>query len=171
MWKPKTGLLGFFLLLLLFWPTYCLANAQLLTITEEQLRNYEQSATELQMLIEASKLTTNASAQRIVNLEKQLQTLLQSLQKASDLQKESAKIIEQQAKTLKLQEKSLNASSEIIKKLEAKIARLERNNTTKLYFNTTSAGIVQTSGKLALTVGQKYNGGIEVGGEITIITW
>ena len=171
MWKPKTGLLGFFLLLLLFWPTYCLANAQLLTITEEQLRNYEQSATELQTLIEASKLTTNASAQRIFNLEKSLTELMQRLQKASALQKSSAQIIEKQNETLTRQEKLLTASQEIIKQLERKIARLERNNTTKLYANTTSAGLVQTSGRAAITIGQKYNGGLEIGGEFTIITW
>lgn len=171
MWTRKG--LRLFCLLLLLWvlPVSCLANEKPLMITEEQLQIYEQSSQELQMLIEASKLTTTSSAQKILSLEKSLTALRLGLKKATDLQKESARIIEKQDKTLKLQEKLLNESSEIIRKLEAKIAKLERNSRTGIYSNTTSAGLFQTHRNLMVTVGQKWNGGIEVGAGIVLVVW
>ena len=148
----------------------CLANKNLI-ITEEQLTSFDQNLDDLQKLIEASQLTTNASAQRIVSLEKNSQLLLQRLKKSSELQVTSAAIITKQAETLAQQEKLLKNFEILVAKLERKIQRMEQNNTTRLYGNTTSIGIVQTHQKMALSIGQKYGGGLEVGGEIVLVTW
>ena len=168
--KTKGLFLLLFFCFFLVQPTGWASEANLL-ITQEQLNNFDSGLNELESLIEASRMTTNASALKIVSLEKNLTELLSRLKKATDLQRNSAQIIARQSETLKQQEKLLQDLEELAAKLERKISKLERNNSIGVYGNTTSAGIFVTHERIIVFGGQKYSGGIEVGAGMKLIIW
>ena len=171
MWTIKRSLSLLLFLLLFLAPAVGLAAEKQLTITETQLDFFDQSFNELATLIEASKLTTTDSAQRIASLEKNLQALSQRLKKASELQITSAQIIAKQAETLTQQEKSLIDSEKLVAKLEKEIPRLKRQNSVGIYGNTTSAGVFVIHDRLMVSAGQKWTGGLEAGAGVIIVAW
>ena len=171
MWTTKRSLLLLLFLLLFLEPAVGLASEKQLAITETQLDFFDQSFSELATLIEASKLTTTDSAQRIASLEKSLQALSQRLKKASELQITSAQIIAKQAETLKQQEKSLIDSEKLVAKLQKEIQRLKRQNSVGIYGNTTSAGVFVVHDRLMMSAGQKWGGGLEAGAGVIVLTW
>ena len=171
MWTTKRSLSLLLFLLLFLAPAVGLASEKQLTITETQLDFFDQSFNELATLIEASKLTTTDSAQRIASLEKNLQALLQRLKKASELQISSAQIIAKQAETLKQQEKSLIDSEKLVAKLEKEIQRLKRQNSVGIYGNTTSGGVFIIHDRLMISAGGKWTGGLEAGAGVIIVAW
>ena len=113
-------------LLLYCLPLTAMAATPQLTITEEQLTNFDQNFERLQKLIEASKLTTTDSARLIVNLQERLA-------KADALQVQSAIIIEKMKTDLLRQETSLQTANALQQKYEketkAKINSLRRDRT------------------------------------------
>ena len=113
-------------LLLCCLPLTAMAATPQLTITEEQLTNFDQNFERLQKLIEASKLTTTDSARLIVNLQERLA-------KADALQVQSAIIIEKMKTDLAKQETSLQTANALQAKYEketqAKINSLRRDRT------------------------------------------
>ena len=112
--------------LLLFTPLTAMAATPQLTISEEQLTAFDKNFERLQRLIEASKLTTNASAVLIVSLQERLQ-------RADALQVQSAIIIEKMRTDLTKQETSLQTANALQAKYEketkAKINSLRRDRT------------------------------------------
>lgn len=122
----KRGLSGLLLCWLLVSPLICSASTVPLTITEAQLTDFDQNFERLQRLIEASKLTTSASAVLIVSLQERLQ-------RADALQVQSAIIIEKMRADLTRQETSLASANALQAKYEketkAKINSLRRDRT------------------------------------------
>lgn len=116
------------LLCLLFFctPLTAMAATPPLTITEEQLNSFDQNFDRLRNLIEASKLTTTASAKLIVSLQERLA-------RADALQVQSAIIIEKMRIDLEKQATSLQTVNELQAKYEketkAKINSLRRDRT------------------------------------------
>ena len=98
-------------LLLCCLPLTAMAATPQLTITEEQLTNFDQNFERLQKLIEASKLTTTDSARLIVNLQERLA-------KADALQVQSAIIIEKMKTDLMKLETSLQTANALQAKYE-----------------------------------------------------
>ena len=122
----RTYLSALLCLLLLAMPVSVMAATPQLTITEEQLNNFDQNFDRLQKLIEASKLTTSESAKLIVNLQERLA-------RADALQVQSAIIIERMRNDLMKQETSLQTANALQQKYEketkAKINSLRRDRT------------------------------------------
>lgn len=124
--KIKRGLSVLLCCWLLVVPVICSASTAQLTITEAQLTSFDQNFERLQRLIEASKLTTSASAVLIVSLQERLA-------RADALQVQSAIIIEKMKTDLTRQETSLQTANALQAKYEketkAKINSLRRDRT------------------------------------------
>ena len=125
-------------LLLYCLPLTAMAATPQLTITEEQLTNFDKNFERLQNLIEASKLTTSESAKLIVSLQERLA-------RADALQVQSAIIIEKMRIDLLRQETSLQTANALQQKYEKetkeKINSLRRDRTLWEIVAVVAAGV------------------------------
>lgn len=160
----KSMLLGLLFCWLLAMPYTC--SAQSYTMTEQQYQQWKRDSERQTQITNALLLGTASSNELIINLQENLQTqinsvasLKASLQKASDLQEQSAKLIEQQRLDLTNQQQLINEQRSLLAKLEK---QANKRWGIGAYVGTESAGIIVKKDAVFVMGGPKNNGGYEV---------